>query len=108
VTAIAGHVTAGRPAPVLPPADAPASIQVPRLAGGVKLLGEYQGSGCNQPESLVCRAGGQVIQMSAWLYRVACRIDGRPGRRLLAARAGLAIVASLAAFWATQGQFRGW
>jgi putative peptide zinc metalloprotease protein len=76
VTAVAGHVTAGRPAPVLPPADAPGPGQVPRLAAGVELLGEYQGSGYAQPPSLVRRADGQVIQMSALLYRVACRIDG--------------------------------
>jgi putative peptide zinc metalloprotease protein len=76
VTAIAGHVTAGRPAPVLPAADAPGSGQVPRLADGVELLGEYQDSGYSQPPSLVRRADGQVIQMSALLYRVACRIDG--------------------------------
>jgi putative peptide zinc metalloprotease protein len=49
---------------------------VPRLAAGVELLGEYQGSGYSQPPSLVRRADGQVIQMSALLYRVACRIDG--------------------------------
>jgi putative peptide zinc metalloprotease protein len=76
VTAIAGHVTAGPPAPILPPADAPGPGQVPRLADGVELLGEYQGSGYNQPPSLVRRADGQVIQMSALLYQVACRIDG--------------------------------
>ena len=76
MTAVAGHVTAGRPAPVLPPADAPGSGRVPRLAEGVELLGEYQGSGYSQPPSLVRRADGQVIQMSALLYRVACRIDG--------------------------------
>jgi putative peptide zinc metalloprotease protein len=49
---------------------------VPRLAEGVELLGEYQGSGYAQPPSLVRRADGQVIQMSPLLYRVACRIDG--------------------------------
>jgi putative peptide zinc metalloprotease protein len=76
VTAVAGHVTAGRPAPVLPLADASGSGRVPRLAEGVELLGEYQGSGYSQPPSLVRRADGQVIQMSALLYRVACRIDG--------------------------------
>ena len=76
MTAVAGYVTAGRSAPVLPPADAPGPGQVPRLAGGVELLGEYQGSGYSQPPSLVRRADGQVIQMSALLYRVACRIDG--------------------------------
>ena len=76
MTAVAGHVTAGRPAPGLPPANAPGPGQVPRLAAGVELLGEYQGSGYSQPPSLVRRADGQVIQMSALLYRVACRIDG--------------------------------
>ena len=76
MTAVAGHVTTGRPAPVLPSADAPGPGQVPRLADGVELLGEYKGSGYSQPPSLVRRADGQVIQMSALLYRVACRIDG--------------------------------
>ena len=33
---------------------------------------------------------------------------GRPARRLLAGAAGLAALAGLAAFWAAQGQFRGW
>ncbi len=33
---------------------------------------------------------------------------GRPGRRLAAAAAGLAVMAALAAFWTLQGQFRGW
>jgi putative peptide zinc metalloprotease protein len=76
VTAVAGDVTAGRPAPALPAADAPGPGQVPRLADGVELLGEYQGSGYSQPPSLVRRADGQVIQMSPLLYQVACRIDG--------------------------------
>jgi putative peptide zinc metalloprotease protein len=60
----------------LPPADAPGPVQVPRLADGIELLGEYQGSGYSQPPSLVRRADGQVIQMSPLLYGVACRIDG--------------------------------
>ena len=79
MTAVAGHVTAGRPAPVLPPADGLGSGRVPRLAEGVELLGEYKGSGYAQPPSLVRRADGQVIQMSPLLYRVACRIDGSRG-----------------------------
>jgi putative peptide zinc metalloprotease protein len=33
---------------------------------------------------------------------------GRPGRRLLSAGTGLAVIAALAAFWIMQGQFRGW
>jgi putative peptide zinc metalloprotease protein len=32
----------------------------------------------------------------------------RPGRQVLAAAAGLACLAALAAFWITQGEFRGW
>ena len=33
---------------------------------------------------------------------------GRPGRRRLAAAAGLAVASGLAAFWAAQGQLAGW
>jgi putative peptide zinc metalloprotease protein len=33
---------------------------------------------------------------------------GRPPRRLLAAAACLAVLAALAMFWSTQGQFHGW
>jgi putative peptide zinc metalloprotease protein len=69
-------MTAGRPSPALPLADAPWPGQVPRLADGVELLGEYQGSGYRQPPSLVRRPDGQVIQMSALLYQVTSRIDG--------------------------------
>ena len=64
MTVVAGHVTTGRTAPALPPADAPGPAEVPRLADGVELLGEYQDSGYSQPPSLVRRADGQVIQMS--------------------------------------------
>jgi len=84
VTAVAGHVTAGSTAPALPPADTPGPVEVPRLAEGVELLGEYQGSGYTQPPSLVRRADGQVIQMSALLYAVTCRIDGSRGPAAIA------------------------
>ena len=33
---------------------------------------------------------------------------GRPAARLLVAAGGLAVIAALAAFWTTQGQFHGW
>jgi hypothetical protein len=33
---------------------------------------------------------------------------GQPARRLLVALAGLTAMAALAAFWAMQGQLRGW
>jgi putative peptide zinc metalloprotease protein len=73
MTVTAGLVPGQRPAPSPSPGDAPGP---PRLAEGVELLGEYQGSGYTQPPSLVRRADGQVIQMSPLLYQVACRIDG--------------------------------
>ena len=55
MTVAAGHVTPGRTAPGLPPADASEAVEVPRLADGVELLGEYQDSGYSQPPSLVRR-----------------------------------------------------
>jgi putative peptide zinc metalloprotease protein len=73
VTAAAGYVPAG-PAPL--PAGPSELAGVPRLADGVELLGVYRDSGYSQPPSLVRRADGQVIQVSALLYRVTCRIDG--------------------------------
>jgi putative peptide zinc metalloprotease protein len=76
MTVAAGAVIAGRTAPDLSSAGAPRLVEVPRLADGVELLGDYKDSGYSQPPSLVRRADGQVIQMSQLLYRVACRIDG--------------------------------
>jgi putative peptide zinc metalloprotease protein len=76
MTVAAGAVTTERTAPAWPPAGAPGPVEVPRLADGVELLGEYKDSGYSQPPSLVRRADGQVIQMSQLLYLVACRIDG--------------------------------
>jgi putative peptide zinc metalloprotease protein len=84
VTVVAGHVVTGRTEPALPPADASWPAEVPRLAEGVELLGEYKGSGYSQPPSLVRRADGQVIQMSALLYGVTCRIDGSRGPAAIA------------------------
>jgi|SRR5271170_3932719 len=76
MTVAAGLVNSQRTAPAQSAADVPGPVRVPRLAEGVELLGEYQGSGYSQPPSLVRRADGQAIQMSALLYGVTCRIDG--------------------------------
>ncbi len=75
MTMAAGHVTAGPRASDRPPAAVGAAT-APRLADGVELLGEYQGSGYRNPPSLVRRPDGQVINMSPLLYRVTSRIDG--------------------------------
>jgi putative peptide zinc metalloprotease protein len=84
MTVAAEAVTAGRPAPVLPPAGVPEPVEVPRLADGVELLGEYKDSGYSQPPSLVRRPDGQVIQISALLYQVVSRIDGSRGPAAIA------------------------
>jgi putative peptide zinc metalloprotease protein len=76
MTVAAGQVNSGCTSPVPPPAGAPGTVAAPRLADGVELLGQYQGSGYRQPPSLVRRPDGQVIQMSPLLYRVTCHIDG--------------------------------
>jgi len=75
MTVAVEHVTSGPAAPA-PPAGGPGLAGVPRMAEGVELLGEYKDSGYSQPPSLVRRPDGQVIQMSALLYRVTSRIDG--------------------------------
>ena len=66
------------------PGNAPGPVDVPRLAEGTELLGEFRNSGYSQPPSLVRRADGQVIQMSRLLYSVASRIDGSRGPAVIA------------------------
>ena len=51
----------------------------PRLADGTELLGELKDSGFAQPQSLIRRADGQVIQLSQLLYMVSCLLDGTRG-----------------------------
>jgi putative peptide zinc metalloprotease protein len=80
MTVTTGHVSTGSTAPI--------PLAAPRLADGVELLGEYQGSGYRQPPSLVRRPDGQVIQMSPLLYRVTCRIDGSRGPAAIAELVG--------------------
>jgi putative peptide zinc metalloprotease protein len=50
---------------------------VPRLAEGVELIGEYQGSGFLQAPYIVRRADGQVIQLPRLLYLLAASLDGQ-------------------------------
>jgi putative peptide zinc metalloprotease protein len=50
---------------------------VPRLAEGVELIGEYQGSGFIQAPYIVRRADGQVIQLPRLLYLLAASVDGQ-------------------------------
>lgn len=57
----------------------------PRLADGVRLLGEYQGSGYTDPKYLIVRRDNQVIHVSRLLYLVASHLDGRSPAESVAA-----------------------
>src|ERR1700730_18763385 len=62
-----------------PPVKTRATANLPRLAAGIELLGELKDSGFAQPQSLIRRADGQVIQLSGLLYLVSCLLDGTRG-----------------------------
>ncbi|MEY9962984.1 putative peptide zinc metalloprotease protein [Streptacidiphilus sp. MAP12-16] len=49
---------------------------VPRLSAGLRLHGEYQGSGFNEPKYIARRGDGQVVQLSRLLHLVAGCVDG--------------------------------
>jgi putative peptide zinc metalloprotease protein len=49
----------------------------PKLAEGVELLGEYEGSGYREPQFLARRSDGQVLQLPGLLYRLGQECDGR-------------------------------
>jgi putative peptide zinc metalloprotease protein len=65
----------------MPAGDAMASgwadaTVIPRLAAGVELLGEYQGSGLTKATFLARSPSGQVVHLSRLLYLVLGEIDG--------------------------------
>lgn len=63
----------------------------PRLADGVELIGEFEGSGFKRPPFIVRRADGQVIQMPKPLYQLAEQIDGESSLDQIAMRFSHAI-----------------
>ncbi len=69
------------PAPV-----APGAGDRPRLAEGVRLLGEYAGTGYVEPQYLAARGGGQQVQLSRLLHLVADECDGSSSYDDIAAR----------------------
>ncbi len=60
----------------------------PKLADGIDLIGEYEGSGFKEPPSLARRADGQVIQLTPLLYSVAQKADGETHVREIADQVG--------------------
>ncbi|MFD0045581.1 hypothetical protein ACFVGV_10370 [Pseudarthrobacter scleromae] len=76
--------TSGGPRPQAGPPSSPAlkaehRPHVPRLADGVQLIGESEGSGYREPPSLVRRADGQTLQLTPLLYLVLEAVDGTRG-----------------------------
>jgi len=53
------------------------AMAIPRLAAGVELLGEYQGSGLTKATFLARSPSGQVAHLSRLLYLVLSEIDGQ-------------------------------
>ena len=58
----------------------------PRLAPGLELLGEYQGSGSTEAQYLLRRRDGVVVAVSRLLYAVVAEIDGQRSLDAIAAR----------------------
>jgi putative peptide zinc metalloprotease protein len=67
-------------------APAASCVDQPRLAEGVRLLGEYAGTGYVEPQYLAARGAGQQIQLSKLLHLVADECDGRSSYDDIAAR----------------------
>jgi putative peptide zinc metalloprotease protein len=67
------------------PAPSAPTTSVPRPPAGLELLGEFKGSGFKEPQYLVRRADGQVIQLSRLLYAIVQSADGRRDLEAIAA-----------------------
>lgn len=74
--------TAPLPVPQRPPQTQPAGplpgtrAVVPRLSAGLRLHGEYQGSGFTEPKYIARRGDGQVVQLTRLLHLTASAVDG--------------------------------
>lgn len=66
-------------------ADGP-ERSAPRLAEGTELIGEYEGSGFQEPKYIVRRADGQIIQLPHLLYLLASQLDGERDLAQVASR----------------------
>jgi putative peptide zinc metalloprotease protein len=66
------------------------AAMVPRLAAGVELIGEYQGSGLTTATYLVRNPEGRVVQLSRLLYLLLSGVDGNRTQGEIAERVGAA------------------
>jgi putative peptide zinc metalloprotease protein len=76
------------PIPERASAVAEVARRMPRLADRTELIGEYQGSGFQEPKFIVRRVDGQVIQLSRLLYLLAASLDGKRDLKQIAAALG--------------------
>jgi putative peptide zinc metalloprotease protein len=67
------------------------------LADGTELISEYRGSGFTEPKYLIQRVDGQVMQLSALLYRLAAALDGRRSLAQIADELSMALARDLSA-----------
>jgi putative peptide zinc metalloprotease protein len=74
-----------------PPPTPAAAVQKPKLADGVELIGEYEGSGYKEAPSMVRRPDGQVLQLPPLLYSLAAKADGQRDAAQIAAEVGAEI-----------------
>lgn len=58
----------------------------PRLAEGLELLGEYEGSGFKEPRYIVKRSDGQMIQLDPLMYLIVENLDGKRSLKDVAER----------------------
>jgi putative peptide zinc metalloprotease protein len=56
--------------------DPPNDNVPPKLAQGIELIGQYEGSGYKDAPYIARRGDGQVIQLTYLLYLVASKVDG--------------------------------
>lgn len=71
-------------APPVAPASEPAAGAHPRLAEGIELIGEYEGSGFKEAPYIARRGDGQTIQLTQLLHLVAEQCDGARDMREIA------------------------
>jgi putative peptide zinc metalloprotease protein len=62
------------------------STDRPRLADGVELLGEYEGSGFKEARYNIRRPSGEMIQLTELLYLIAEALDGQSDLEQIATR----------------------
>jgi putative peptide zinc metalloprotease protein len=73
-----------------PPSDG-ATTEKPKLADGVELIGEYEGSGFKEAPFIARRADGQVVQLAPLLHLIAEAADGERSNEEIAAAVSEAI-----------------